>query len=238
MIFELLTATVAFIAGIVAAISGFGIGSLLTPLLSLVYGTKTAVAIVAIPHMIATTLRFWLIRKNLDMKIFLRFGLASSFGGLIGAGINVFLTAKWLGLVLGALLILAGCINFLKNTPRLQGPALLGGVLSGLFGGLVGNQGGIRAAALLNFDLSKEAFIAVSTASALLVDGARLPVYLWFQGKAIFAETPLLLLLSVAVVFGTFAGMKILKKINAALFKRLLSSLLIALGLFMFFRAI
>ena len=37
---------VAIIAGAIAAMSGFGIGSLLTPLLAVHYGTKLAVAMV------------------------------------------------------------------------------------------------------------------------------------------------------------------------------------------------
>lgn len=238
MIFELFAALTAFVAGIIAAISGFGIGSLLTPLLSTAYGTKIAVALVAVPHVAATALRFFILRKSIDWHVFLRFGLASAIGGLIGAAISISVTASWLSVVLGILLIIAGSFGFLKSQPRFRGPALLGGVLSGIFGGLVGNQGGIRAAALMNFNLKKETLVAVSTASALLVDTARLPVYFWFNGENILAEWPLLTLLSVAAILGTFAGMKLLHKINEFWFKRILSVLLIALGIFMLVKAI
>jgi len=44
---------VATAAGAIAAVTGFGIGSLLTPLLALHVGTKIAVAAVSIPHLIA-----------------------------------------------------------------------------------------------------------------------------------------------------------------------------------------
>src|SRR4026207_941283 len=43
---------VALAAGAISAISGFGIGSLLTPLFALQVGTKTAVAAASIPHLI------------------------------------------------------------------------------------------------------------------------------------------------------------------------------------------
>jgi hypothetical protein len=46
----------------------------------------------------------------------------------------------------------------------------MAGALSGLFGGLVGNQGGIRSAALMGFDINKEAFVATATAIGLVVD--------------------------------------------------------------------
>ena len=63
---SLLLAVVGFVAGAIASVSGFGIGSLLTPLLAVRVGTKLAVAAVSVPHMAATALRFWLLRKDVD----------------------------------------------------------------------------------------------------------------------------------------------------------------------------
>ena len=57
---------VAVAGGLVAGMSGFGIGSLLTPALSLRWGTKLAVAIVALPHACGTALRLWLLRRHVD----------------------------------------------------------------------------------------------------------------------------------------------------------------------------
>lgn len=59
----LITFSLALVAGAIASIAGFGIGSILTPLLSLWLGTKLAVAAVSIPHFIGTALRFSLIRE-------------------------------------------------------------------------------------------------------------------------------------------------------------------------------
>ena len=79
---------VAIIAGAIAAMSGFGIGSLLTPLLAVHYGTKLAVAMVSIPHLVGTTARFVGLRQKVDRGIFLNFGVLSAAGGLIGALLN------------------------------------------------------------------------------------------------------------------------------------------------------
>jgi hypothetical protein len=46
---------------------------------------------------------------------------------------------------------------------------------------LVGNQGGIRSAALLGFELEKQQFVATATAIGLFVDGARMPIYVATQ---------------------------------------------------------
>ena len=55
-------------AGGVASVAGFGIGSLLTPLLVTQVTTKVAVAAVAIPHVAGTAARFWLLRSQVDRR--------------------------------------------------------------------------------------------------------------------------------------------------------------------------
>jgi uncharacterized membrane protein YfcA len=72
----------AMAAGAVAAVSGFGIGSLLTPLLAIQTGTQTAVAAVSIPHLVGTGIRFRRLRGSLDRGVLWRFGLMSAAGGL------------------------------------------------------------------------------------------------------------------------------------------------------------
>ena len=64
--------TIAVVSGATAAIVGFGIGSLLTPLLAASIGTDLAVAAVSLPHAIATALRCWRLRRSIDTKILIR----------------------------------------------------------------------------------------------------------------------------------------------------------------------
>ncbi len=170
----------ATVAGAVAAVSGFGIGSLLTPLIALQAGTKTAVAAVSLPHLIGTGLRFWRLRDSLDRRVFWRFGLTSAAGGLAGALLNARASSPALTIVFGSLLVFAGAAQITGSAQRWRfhgSVAWIAGALSGFFGGLVGNQGGIRSAAMLGFDLPKERFVATATAIALIVDAARMPVY-------------------------------------------------------------
>jgi uncharacterized membrane protein YfcA len=55
---------------------------------------------------------------------------------------------------------------------------VLGGVLSGFFGGLTGIQGAIRSAFLIKSGLSKEAYIATGVMIACFIDFTRLSVYI------------------------------------------------------------
>jgi uncharacterized membrane protein YfcA len=102
-----------------------------------------------------------------------------------------------------------------------------------LLGGLVGNQGGIRTAAMLGFNVPKESFVATATAIALFVDGARLPVYLATQWREIAAIWPLVLAATGGVVIGTTFGTRILGWVPQAVFRRVIAGLLMVLGLYM-----
>jgi len=85
MTFELVVAAAGVVAGAIASVAGFGIGSVLTPTVAVATGTKVAVAAVAIPHLVGTLQRFWILRRHVDRRMLLGFGLASAGGGLAGA---------------------------------------------------------------------------------------------------------------------------------------------------------
>jgi hypothetical protein len=115
---------------------------------------------------------------------------------------------------------------------RFEGAAAwLAGALSGIFGGLVGNQGGIRSAAMLGMRVSKESFVATATAIALVVDAARMPVYALMQGKQVLDIWPVLSLAIIGVVVGTIAGERVLRRIPEPLFRRVVSFIILALGI-------
>ena len=65
----LLLTLAGIVAGAIAAVSGFGIGSILTPLLAAWLGTKLAVALVSIPHFTGTALRFAVILASSRRRI-------------------------------------------------------------------------------------------------------------------------------------------------------------------------
>lgn len=231
--YEALLIGLAVVAGAVAALAGFGIGSLLTPALALSVGTKIAVAVVALPHMAATGVRLWMLRRSIDRGVLLTFGLASAAGGLAGAVLHAFVSSPVLGVVLGVLLVFAGLSELAGLASRLRFPggwSIVAGLLSGGFGGLVGNQGGIRSAALLRFDLGPQALVATATASAILVDAARTPIYLISSGRALLGHWPLVLGLTAGVVVGTLLGAPVLRRIPQVVFRRVLALLLVGLG--------
>lgn len=237
--FALVIALAAALAGGIAGVAGFGIGSLLTPLLALRFGTKLAVAIVSVPHFIGTAVRFATLWRHVDKRVLLRFGVLSAAGGLAGALLNAKASSPALTIVFALLLLFAGASTLFGWTQRMRfgrKTAWLAGAVSGLFGGLVGNQGGIRSAALLGFDIEKESFVATATAIGLIVDGARMPVYLATQAHAMWEARTEMLVAIAGVVVGTLLGVRLLRRIPEQWFRRAVGLLIVLLGAYMLYR--
>jgi uncharacterized membrane protein YfcA len=234
--FPALVALVALLAASLASVTGFGIGSLLTPTLAVHTGTKLAVAAVSIPHLIGTAQRFWLLRRHVDRRVLLGFGIASALGGLAGALVHASASSRALSVVFGIFVAVAGVselTGWMRRVRWGRRSARVAGAASGALGGMVGNQGGIRTAALLGFDVPKVSFVATATAIGLFVDGARMPVYLATEWRDIFAIWPLVLTATLGVVVGTAHGARVLGRLPQQLFRRVIAVLLITLGLYM-----
>ncbi len=231
--FSLVVIGVGIAAGGVASVAGFGIGSLLTPLLVTQVPANVAVAAVAIPHVVGTAARLWLLRGQIDRRLLVTFGLTSAAGGLTGALLQRSTSGAGLTIVFGVLLLFVAAseLTGLSTRMRFRGPAAwIAGALSGLLGGLVGNQGGIRSAAMLGVDVPRQAFVGTATAVALIVDGARLPVYLATTGQELLAMWPTVAAATAGVVVGTLFGHRILMRIPEARFRLIVAVTLGVLG--------
>jgi len=236
MPFQLILAAAALVAGALASVTGFGIGSVLTPALATHTSTKVAVAAIAIPHFIGTLQRFWMLRRHVDRQVLRGFGIASAGGGLAGALAHGWLSSRALTIVFAVLVAGAGIgqlSGWMQRVRWGRTAAWVAGVLSGGLGGLVGNQGGIRTAALLGFDVPKESFVATATAIGLFVDGARMPVYFATEWSDIARIWPLVVVATAGVVLGTALGKRVLGHLPPNIFRPLVAVLLIALGAYM-----
>jgi len=239
MIFQIVVFIAAAIAGSIASITGFGIGSVLTPLLATSVGTRLAVAAISIPHLFATVLRFWRLRRHVDRAVLIRFGIPSAAGGLAGALLHNVAANRALGVVFGLLLIFVGLSELSGLSRRMRFGNIVGliaGAVSGFFGGLVGNQGGIRSAALLGFELDKQAFVATATATGVIVDAARMPAYFVTQGREISAIWIIVVIATLGTVIGTVFGERVLRLVPERLFRRVVAVLVLALGVYMALR--
>lgn len=229
-----------FLTGFLTLLSGFGLGTLLTPFFTLLYDVKIALFLVALVHLTNNIFKFTLFRKHVALQVFRRFGLVSLVGAIIGASMFGLFPSGWVKKVLGGFLVWTGSVEFFSKKEHQhripQKWDMLGGFFSGLFGGLIGAQGAIRSGYLLNYQLSKEAFIATGTAISILIDLTRIPLYLYSQ-KILFSTIPphFILLVIAAALIGTRTGKGFLEKLSLKFFRKIVSIAVIGMGIYFFF---
>lgn len=229
---------VSIVGGVTASIAGFGIGSLLTPVLGTRYSIADAILAVSIPHAAATALRCWRLRRAIRGDLLKSFGIASAAGGLAGAFL-LLRFQSFAGVILALLLLATGIGGMTSWYRRFEPGRAVGtalGAFSGLFGGMAGNQGGLRAAALMAYSLTPAEFVATSTAAGLMVDAGRLPVYLAKSDGRIAALAVPIAIATAGVIIGTLLGERILFRMSRDRFRRVISAMIFALGVWLLVR--
>jgi uncharacterized membrane protein YfcA len=165
--------------------------------------------------------------------------MPSAAGGIAGALLNTVVTSPALLTLLALLLLFvaAGELTGLSRRLVLRGPlAWVAGALSGALGGLVGNQGGLRSAALLGFRMDRDTFVATATAIGLIVDAARMPVYFAVYTRELGTIVTPIVVATVGVVIGTVVGGRILRRIPEPHFRRVVALVLAVLGIWLLTR--
>ena len=232
-----LIGVVALLTSGLTLFSGFGLGTVLMPVFAVFFPVPLAIAATAVVHFANNIFKFGLMAKQADWLVVARFSVPAAIAAMAGAGLlNLFDTMPvvasytlggsafeitMIKAVIGTLIVV---FALLELWPRFQTLAFpprwlpLGGVLSGFFGGLSGNQGALRSAFLLKIGLSKEAFVATGAVSAVIVDAARLVVYgAGFMSGHLAQSQEILTPVVVGTVcafIGSFAGKRLLQKIT------------------------
>lgn len=234
----------------VTLFSGFGLGTVLMPVMALFFPVETAVALTAMVHFANNLFKLALFGKAADARVCLRFGIPALLASLAGAWLLMQLAdlAPWwtyslLGremavtpvkLLVGALIAFFAWRELRpgpKPTPHPASWLPLGGLLSGFFGGLSGNQGAFRSAFLLGAGLSKEAFIATGVVLACVVDLSRLVVYAGIAGSDLAAgHAGLLAAATLSAFFGAFVGGRLLKKMTIQTVRWVVGAMLLLLA--------
>jgi uncharacterized protein len=97
-------------------------------------------------------------------------------------------------------------------------------------GGLVGNQGAIRSAYLLNYSVSKETIIVSAASIACLVDAARIPIYIYSYHNTLGQQITPLITVTALVFMGTLIGKRLLPYISLERFKKFVAAMVVLLG--------
>ena len=241
---------VAFLAAILTFFSGFGLGTILTPIMMIYFPVEIAVAFTGIVHFSNNIFKLFIVGNKANKEVLVKFGLPAIFAAFIGSyflfnmnteyiiySYNLLGQIKSISLVkfiVSLLLIVFASfdlIPFFKKLEFGKKSLPIGGLLSGFFGGLSGNQGALRSSFLIKLSLDKETFIATTVVISTMVDFTRLGVYS-SNLLQINLEDYLTLGVSsiLAATLGAFIGNKLLKKITLNYIRILVATLVLLLA--------
>ena len=207
---------------------------MLTPVFVLLTGGDLVLAMMmtAIVHFANNVFKFILMKKSINRSIALKFGGVAIPAAMLGAYLISDLKEKVLftyslqgadfeillsNLIFGLVLIIFALIELIPRWGFFfaKANAIVGGLLSGFFGGLSGHQGALRTAFLIKFKLEKEAFIATGIVIALVVDIVRTPIYFYEKKASLGTEDWIFVGIAIiAALTGAILGKMLLKKIK------------------------
>lgn len=253
MIDYLVVAFAALAASALTLFSGFGLGTILMPVLALLFPVPVAIAATAIVHLANNLFKLLLVGRHADWSVVARFGSAAGLAAIAGA-----MTLQYLAelpqvasyelagrvfviepvkLVIGILIVGFAILDFLPAVSRISLPRrylIAGGLLSGFFGGLSGSQGALRAAFLIHAGLDKNTFVGTSVVCSVIVDTLRIGVYgftfmSFFQ--SLTSETSKLIAVATLSAFtGAFLGVRLLRKVTLEFVRLAVATLMLLVG--------
>lgn len=231
--------------------SGFGLGTLLMPVVAIFFPIEVAIAITAMVHLANNLFKVALLGKHANRKVLLSFGLPAVVSAFAGAlvldalsGMSPLLEYSLFDrqmqifpvkLIIGLLILGFVCLEVSSwfSAIALDRKYLpFGGVISGFFGGLSGHQGAFRSMFLLKAGLDKNIFVATGVMLAVMVDMSRMLVYGWdIAGRQQGIEWPLVAAASLSAFTGAYFGKKLLHKLTIKSIQAVVSLLLILVSL-------
>ncbi|MCG3197044.1 MAG: hypothetical protein GHCLOJNM_01527 [bacterium] len=192
----LFVGAVAFAAAGLSFFSGFGLGTVLLPVFALFFPAEVAVAATAVVHAVNGFLKVLMVGSHAAPSVVLRFGLPSVLAAFVGASaldyvshfgvLATYSLGSRTAVITPLKVFLSGAMfvfALFELLPRLRElrfdrkHLVLGGVLSGLFGGFSGHQGALRSAFLTKVEGSTEAFVGTTAVISLMVDVTRIATY-------------------------------------------------------------
>ncbi len=251
----LLISLVAFGVAILTFFSGFGLGTLLAPVMMFFFPVDVAIALTGIVHFVNNLFKLFLVGRHANRDVLMRFGIPAVLAAVAGALLMVRLAGaepwfsyqlfqrEWevypLKVLIGVVLFVFAWFDLLPVFAKLEFGRKwlsLGGALSGFFGGLSGNQGALRAAFLIKAGLTKQAFVGTAVVVSTFVDLTRLGIYSSRMVEVGVSDNwQVLVFASLSAISGAIIGNRLLQKISLLFLQRFVGTmlLLIALALIM-----
>ena len=235
MSIELLIAiALVFVTSLVSTMSGFGLATIMIPVLLLRYPLPETLLLVAVIHFMGDFWKIWLFRQGVNWRLVLTFVSLGIPMTALGAWLVPLLPQQALARTLGAFILAYVAVLVLKpafHVAPTPSRTVAGGALYGFAAGIFGISGAIRSAVLAAYDLPKAVFLFTSGAVSLFIDTTRIATYL-ASGVALVGISAWNILLLIPVSFaGAIVAKRFLSHISHDRFKHIIAFFLFLAGL-------
>lgn len=244
----------ALVASCLTFFSGFGLGTILTPVFALFFPVSIAIAMTAVVHLANNLFKIGLVGRDAHWPTVIHFAVPAGLAAIIGASVLAktstllpLLSYELMGRIhditpvkalIGTVITVFTLLELSPSFARMAFPSrwlAVGGLLSGFFGGLSGNQGALRSAFLIKLGLSKEAYVGTGAVCTVVVDVVRLAVYGFTLPAALESarsnQSGMLVMIAAASAFaGSYFGKRLLKKITLRTVELTVAVLMITVG--------
>lgn len=222
------------VASIIGTATGFGISTIMVPVLSLWIPFGQVLLLVGIVHLANDLWKILLFRTGVRWRFIATFGLAGIAASFLGGWLSRFASDVPAKRLLGAFLLLYVIFLFVDRRwrlPQTRRTAVAGGISSGLVAGVFGMGGAVRSAFLLSFDLPKAVYLFTSGVLAFAIDVARISGYLsggtWLSRLhwiSVAAAVPVSLI-------GAWTAKRLVERIPQGGFRTFIAVFLLAIGI-------
>jgi uncharacterized protein len=251
----LVIALSALLVSALTLFSGFGLGTLLMPVFALFFPVEMAVAATAIVHGANNIFKISLVGQHADRALIVRFGVPAIIAAFVGATalgyvshfeaiISYSLGARTavitpIKLVMGGLMLVFALFELLPRLRELKFDRkylILGGLLSGFFGGFSGHQGALRSAFLVKVGISTQAFVGTNAVIGFMVDMVRIATYasIFLLAKTTSPigpdQWPLILTGILAAFTGVMVGKRYMHKVTMQTIQRITGAMLLGIA--------
>ena len=219
-------------AGLVSGIVGTGATIILLPVLTLAFGPKAAIPIMAVVALMSNFAKITSWWREIDWRATAAYALGGIPGAALGARTMLSLPAQWVDIALGSffLIMIPGRRWLAARSYKVPLAMLVpAGLAIGFLTGIVVSTGPITVPLFTAYGLMKGAFIATEAAASLAVYVSKATTFRTFG--ALPTDIVLKgLITGSSVMAGTYAARLLVERLSLATFQRLLDGVMLVSG--------
>jgi len=235
-----LVLAVGLLAGLVSGIVGTGATIILLPVLTLAFGPKAAIPIMAVVALMSNFAKITSWWREIDWRATAAYALGGIPGAALGARTMLSLPPRVVDIALGSFfLVMIPGRRWLAARRYRIGPWMLvpAGLAIGFLTGIVVSTGPITVPLFSAYGLVKGAFIATEAAASLAVYISKAVTFRSFGAL----PTDIILkglITGSSVMAGTYAAKLLVERLSIATFQRLLDGVMLISGVALIWAAV